>query len=112
MTSTPPSTQPEPLPPPLPRSLARVATLSTAVLAVVASVLLVAGCASPGPQAAPAVLRAPADLGLGGAPTSAVASQWWQAFGDAELNALVQRALADQPSLQLAQARLARASAG
>ncbi|HMX12414.1 MAG TPA: hypothetical protein PKE61_16015, partial [Burkholderiaceae bacterium] len=32
MTSTPPSTQPEPLPPPLPRSLARVATLSTAVL--------------------------------------------------------------------------------
>jgi len=112
MTSTSLPTQPEPLPATPPRSLARVATLSTAVLAVVASVLLVAGCASPGPQAAPAVLRSPTDLGLTGATSPAVASQWWQAFGDAELNALVGRALADQPSLQLARARLARASAG
>lgn len=112
MKSNPLPPQPESLPATPPRSLAHVATLSTAVLAVVASVLLVAGCASPGPQAAPAVLRSPTDLGLSGAATPAVASRWWQAFGDAELDALVQRALADQPSLQLARARLARASAG
>lgn len=116
MSLTIPPTQPELLPDLLPvtppRSMARVATLSTAVLAVVASVLLVAGCASPGPQATPLALRAPADLGLGAAATPAVANQWWRAFGDAPLDALVQRALADPPSLQLAQVRLARASAG
>lgn len=112
MSLTIPPTQPELPPATPPRSMARVATLSTAVLAVVASVLLVAGCASPGPQATPLALRAPADLGLGAAATPAVASQWWRAFGDAQLDALVQRALADPPSLQLAQARLARASAG
>ncbi|NVO08081.1 MAG: efflux transporter outer membrane subunit, partial [Rhodoferax sp.] len=38
-------------------------------------------------------------------------SDWWQAFGDAQLNALVQKALQDNPGLKTAQARLVRAQA-
>jgi len=40
------------------------------------------------------------------------ADTWWQTFGDAQLNRLVDQALADSPSLRVAQARLARAQAG
>jgi NodT family efflux transporter outer membrane factor (OMF) lipoprotein len=36
---------------------------------------------------------------------------WWQAFGDSQLNALVAKALQDNPTLKIAQARLARAQA-
>ena len=36
---------------------------------------------------------------------------WWQAFGDAQLDALEQRALADSPTLAIAAARLAQARA-
>lgn len=38
-------------------------------------------------------------------------SDWWQAFGDAQLNALVQTALQSSPGLKVAQARLLRAQA-
>ena len=38
--------------------------------------------------------------------------QWWQAFGDAQLNQLVDKALANSPNLRIAQARLARVQAG
>lgn len=37
---------------------------------------------------------------------------WWQAYGDAQLNTLMNEALAGAPSLAIAQARLNRASAG
>ncbi len=50
-------------------------------------------------------------LGLPGGATPAVAAQWWSAFGDTRLDALVAQALAQHPSLQVAQARLARARA-
>ncbi|HET8871721.1 MAG TPA: RND transporter, partial [Aquabacterium sp.] len=36
---------------------------------------------------------------------------WWVALGDARLNQLVQQALADSPSIRVAQARLIRAQA-
>jgi len=36
---------------------------------------------------------------------------WWQAFGDAQLDALEQRAMADSPTLAIAAARLAQARA-
>ncbi len=39
------------------------------------------------------------------------AEQWWQAYGDPQLNALVARALRDNPTLATAQARLAGARA-
>lgn len=40
-----------------------------------------------------------------------VATEWWRDFGDEQLNALVAQALQNNPSLKLAQARLARAQA-
>ena len=40
-----------------------------------------------------------------------VASDWWRDFGDEQLNALIAKAIADNPSLKLAQARLTRAQA-
>lgn len=42
---------------------------------------------------------------------STVDSQWWLAFGDAQLDRLVDQAVAGNPNLQSAQARLARARA-
>ena len=39
------------------------------------------------------------------------ASAWWEAWGDARLSALIDQALADSPTVQVAQARLQRAQA-
>ncbi|CAM3785335.1 efflux transporter outer membrane subunit [Paracidovorax anthurii] len=41
----------------------------------------------------------------------AVAADWWRGFGNAQLDALVDQALAQSPSLKLAEARIARAEA-
>ena len=38
--------------------------------------------------------------------------QWWRAFGDAQLNQLVDKAIANSPNLRSAQARLTRVQAG
>ena len=65
-----------------------------------------------------ATVLTPAALGLDsatGTPPAAVPaldSQWWLLFGDAQLTQLVDQALAQSPSLRVAQARLARAQAG
>jgi NodT family efflux transporter outer membrane factor (OMF) lipoprotein len=84
----------------------------------VAAALLVAGCASSGglaPRAKPndaASLQA--SRSLEGAPLSPAAwpaADWWTRFGDAQLNALVDEALADSPSIGIARARLDRAGA-
>lgn len=78
-------------------------------LAILASAALLAACATPGEPVAPAVLATPAAL-----PTTAAAAptdSWWQALGDARLDALVRQALAEQPSLAAAQARVRRAQA-
>lgn len=77
-------------------------------LASLALALVLAGCASTKgivPEAAlkePAVPHAAADV----APVSA---QWWREFGDAQLDALVEQALRDNPNLGVARARLRRA---
>lgn len=46
------------------------------------------------------------------ASTPAIDPQWWRAFGDDQLNQLVDKAIANSPSLRSAQARLARIQAG
>ncbi|EHR70325.1 efflux transporter, outer membrane factor lipoprotein, NodT family [Burkholderiales bacterium JOSHI_001] len=80
--------------------------------ALVAAGALLGGCASPGVVPVPAARTEPATLGLADdATTPAAPAQWWTGFGDPALDALVRRALADHPSLQAAQARLARAGA-
>ncbi len=97
---------------PRPR-VASTLTLATMAATLVSVVVLLAGCASPGPQAAPLAQTTPATLGLATEATApAVDAQWWRSLGDAQLDALVERTLAGQPSLQTAMARLRRAEAG
>jgi len=93
---------------------ARRGALAAAPLAALLATL--AGCAV-GPDYQPAAptlpvtwtleqpwrLGTPADAGDKG--------PWWQAFGDAQLDALERRAMADSPTLAIASARLAQARA-
>lgn len=53
-------------------------------------------------------------LGVQAAPAKDVSEQatiWWEAYGDAQLNALIKQALADNPSILVTQTRLQRAVA-
>lgn len=92
----------------------RLPTVTALIVAVASSIVMtLAGCASTGgvgPQATP--LDA-AQLGLGGtaAPGDALAPAWWEGFGDPTLSALVERALAESPTLRASQARIERAAA-
>lgn len=75
--------------------------------------LLLAACANPGAIQPTQSLTEPAALGLGtDAATPWPTARWWQDFGDPALSALVERALADQPTLRQAQARVRQAGAG
>ena len=78
-----------------------------------AAALLLSACADPGLQPPTRTLTDPATLGASAAPevTPWPAERWWQGFGDPALSALVEQALARQPSLQQAQARVAQAQA-
>jgi NodT family efflux transporter outer membrane factor (OMF) lipoprotein len=81
-----------------------------AAVVAVAAVSL-AGCAlGPLHPAHPDLLRAPA-LGLAGDSTPPIAAEWWHAYGDPALDALVERALRDNPTLADALARLRAAEA-
>ena len=77
------------------------------------AVLALTACANPAGIAPQATLRDTAALELASAVTTptAVAPDWWRAFGDARLDRLVDQALAGSPNLRLAQTRLARAQA-
>ncbi len=85
-----------------------VALASTAVLTL-------GGCASSAGIAPSARTIEPQSMGLGVDSSRfvapAVAADWWRLFGDATLNSIIERALADNPSLKVAQARLERAQA-
>ncbi|HTM69370.1 MAG TPA: TolC family protein, partial [Luteimonas sp.] len=104
-----------------PRRLVRRAAKPIPVPALFAASLLaaalLAGCASTH-GLAPAM--APTDAGTlaashsfaGGAPSATFPElQWWRAFGDPQLDALVSEAIADAPSLQAADARVRQAQA-
>src|SRR5258706_7106351 len=80
--------------------------------------LLLAACASTGGLAPRAATLAPASLqasrSLSGArlkPADWPAADWWKRFGDAQLDALVDEALAGNPSMGAARARFDRAAA-
>jgi len=68
-------------------------------------------CSTPGPEIAALKATSAAALRLTDAPSPALASTWWQALGDASLNALVASALADNPTLLSAQLRVSRTQA-
>ena len=69
---------------------------------VALGVLMLAACAAPGPSQTPA---AAPELPATSAPTP-VAADWWRAFNDAGLNALVDEALRDNRDLARAMARI------
>jgi NodT family efflux transporter outer membrane factor (OMF) lipoprotein len=50
-----------------------------------------------------------ADAAAQGAPAPLPAADWWKLFGDAQLDRLVEQALADNPSLRAAAARVVKA---
>jgi len=70
--------------------------------------LSLVGCATPGPDHQPLVQTPAKVLGLGDTSTALVSTQWWQSFGDAELDQLITQALAGHPTLAVARARVAR----
>jgi NodT family efflux transporter outer membrane factor (OMF) lipoprotein len=68
-------------------------------------------CSTPGPEVAALKATSAAAMQLSDASTSALSSSWWQALGDAPLNALVTTALSDNPTLLAAQLRVQRMQA-
>lgn len=86
-------------------------------LAAAALVALAAGCADPGgithrsEMAAPASLHAEESVGSESAEAEWPTLDWWKRFGDPQLDALVEEALAGSPSARLAQARVDQAVA-
>jgi len=81
--------------------------------AVLAAALALAGCADMSGIHSQSTLRDAQAFGLVAPAASAapVNAEWWRDFGDQELNRLVALALQGNPTLKLAQARLARAQA-
>jgi NodT family efflux transporter outer membrane factor (OMF) lipoprotein len=90
------------------------AVLASMAVAIAAAALLVlGGCASSAGIAPVAQAIAPASVGLdAGTIAPEVAADWWRGFDEPALTDLIERALAGNPSLKVAQARLERARAG
>jgi len=84
---------------------------------VLAATLALAGCVDrggwkPAPELKPAALHAEQTLGAAKRDSAAwPVDTWWRGYGDAQLDALVDEALAGSPSLEIAQARLRLAQA-
>ena len=82
------------------------------LVAVALLALQLGACMAPGPlPAALPLLNAKTVGGQGDATTPFPDAQWWRALGAPARDALVEQALAGQPSLDSAAARLARAAA-
>jgi NodT family efflux transporter outer membrane factor (OMF) lipoprotein len=92
---------------------ARAAAARASLLALCAALL--AACASLPPASAPRVAKDPAAYAAGrslAAPETAwPADGWWKRYGDPQLDALMNEALAGSPTLAQAAARLTRARA-
>lgn len=85
--------------------------MNARIFAPLAVALALAGCASFDGIAPTARSLQAADLGAGGAAMEWPAADWWSVFADPELGRLIERALADNPGLKIAQARVVRAQA-
>ncbi|MEO8123589.1 MAG: efflux transporter outer membrane subunit [Burkholderiales bacterium] len=71
-----------------------------------------AGCVSSAGIAPQSQAMSAADVGVPAkAPAAAVSDRWWAAFGDSDLDKLVESALAANPNLKLARDRIERATA-
>src|SRR5258705_13128514 len=95
----------------LPAALPTIAAIAVALASSI--VLTLSGCASSAGISSDAKIVAPTSVGID---TSApampqVAADWWRGFGDTTLTNLVEQAMAGNPTLKVAQARLTRAEA-
>jgi NodT family efflux transporter outer membrane factor (OMF) lipoprotein len=90
------------------------ASLLSTRFALIALVILgLSACASFQDTPSQASLRDAASLSLPQTNASvAPKAQWWREFGDEQLSGLIEQALAANPSLKIAQARIVRAQAG
>jgi NodT family efflux transporter outer membrane factor (OMF) lipoprotein len=84
-----------------------------AVAGALAAAVLLAGCADMKGIEHKASMRTNESVGLAAdaAPAFPVSPEWWRDFGDENLDRLVAQALAGNPNLKVAQARLAKAQA-
>ena len=73
--------------------------------------LLLAGCASTGGIQPNHKLSDATSYGAMAAPMAWPAARWWSEYGDAELERLIDQAIAGQPTLKTVQVRLQRAQA-
>jgi len=101
------------------RPLTRLHPLAAAKLlsAVLLSALPLSGCVvgpnyKGAPVAAPIEAQAPAFHRAGDLSADAPAGRWWTALGDAELDRLIDAALAGSPDLAEARARIVQSRAG
>ena len=72
--------------------------------------LLLLACRPVGPTYVTPASGLPAAYAASGG-TATLSSRWWEPLGDAQLNGLIQRALAQSPDLRIAEARLRQARA-
>lgn len=79
-------------------------------LAKLSPALLLAGCAIPHTQPAVAPV-APTSLGLAAEAAPAIGERWWAGFADPQLDRVVDDAIAGNPTLAAALARIAQAQA-
>lgn len=77
---------------------------------ILLAALATSACAVPHSPPSVAAVSSAA-LGLSATPTPAIADTWWTAFGDAQLDRLVADAIAGNPRLEVALARVAQAQA-
>ncbi|OUL94680.1 efflux transporter outer membrane subunit [Paraburkholderia hospita] len=90
-------------------------TKGIAALSVLTISLIIAGCASTGHIAPQSTSTEPASLDVGAAIRAAntdaqwPAADWWRAYNDPQLNAWIEQAQADSPTLAAAQARVREA---
>src|SRR4051812_1354056 len=91
---------------------ARKPRRSMSTLTMLAAAVALGGCASSAGIAPTATSIAPAAVGLHSETSlPQIAADWWRAFGDDGLSAIVDRALADNPTLGVAKARVERTAA-
>lgn len=84
--------------------------------ALLAGCAALAGCATvpdlgPRPELRAALSLGSTTLGADGAVASWPGEAWWQGYGDAQLSALIEEALAGSPTLAVAEARARKAAA-
>lgn len=92
----------------LPRPFNRLLLARCFSLGLTASLM---ACSTPGPDVAALKATSAAALQLPSQSTLLLSPSWWQAFGDDALNALISRALSDNPSMLTAQLRVRRMQA-